>query len=333
MNEEFRPGLSVVVPLFNEEESVPLLYKAIVDATKDIGVEVELIFVDDGSRDNTFGVAEKLALEDSRLRVVKFRRNYGQTPAMAAGIDLARGALIITMDGDLQNDPRDIPNFVEKINEGFDIVVGWRHNRQDKLITRKIPSKIANWIIGKVTGVPIKDNGCSLKAFRADVIKTVPLYSEMHRFIPAMASIAGPRLAEIKVRHHARQFGESKYGLSRVYKVLMDLLTIKTISGFSARPLSWFAALALPFIILSSIMAVWVASRLISTESLSLPISGSALFFATLSIFLIFGGALGELINATGDQNVSKYSLLTATELGANPDSSPASAGEAPDNE
>jgi glycosyltransferase involved in cell wall biosynthesis len=333
MQEEFRPGLSVVVPLFNEEESVPLLYKAIVDATKDIGVEVELIFVDDGSRDNTFGVAEKLALADSRLRVVKFRRNYGQTPAMAAGIDLARGALIITMDGDLQNDPRDIPNFVDKINEGFDIVVGWRHDRQDKLISRKIPSRIANWIIGKVTGVPIKDNGCSLKAFRADVIKTVPLYSEMHRFIPAMASIAGPRLAEIKVRHHARQFGESKYGLSRVYKVLLDLLTIKTISGFSARPLSWFAALALPFIILSSIMAVWVTSRLISTESLSLPISGSALFFATLSIFLIFGGALGELINATGDQNVSKYSLLTATELGANPDSSPASAGEPPDNE
>ena len=333
MKEEFRPGLSVVVPLFNEEESVPLLYKAIVDATKDIGVEVELIFVDDGSRDNTFGVAEKLALEDSRLRVVKFRRNYGQTPAMAAGIDLARGELIITMDGDLQNDPRDIPNFVEKINEGFDIVVGWRHNRQDKLITRKIPSKIANWIIGKVTGVPIKDNGCSLKAFRADVIKTVPLYSEMHRFIPAMASIAGPRLAEIKVRHHARQFGESKYGLSRVYKVLMDLLTIKTISGFSARPLSWFAALALPFIILSSIMAVWVASRLISTDSLSLPISGSALFFATLSIFLIFGGALGELINATGDQNVSKYSLLTATELGAEPESSSASAAEAPEYE
>jgi glycosyltransferase involved in cell wall biosynthesis len=333
MQEKFRPGLSVVVPLFNEEESVPLLYKAIVDATKDIGVEAELIFVDDGSRDNTFRVAEKLAVADSRLRVVKFRRNYGQTPAMAAGIDLARGDLIVTMDGDLQNDPRDIPHFVEKINEGFDIVVGWRHNRQDKLISRKIPSRIANWIIGKVTGVPIKDNGCSLKAFRADVIKPIPLYSEMHRFIPAMASITGPRLAEIKVRHHARQFGESKYGLSRVYKVLLDLLTIKTISGFSARPLSWFAALALPFIILSSLMTVWVASRLISTESLSLPISGSALFFATLSIFLILGGALGELINATGDQNVSKYSLLTATELGAKPDSSSASAAEAPDNE
>jgi glycosyltransferase involved in cell wall biosynthesis len=190
MQENFRPGLSVVVPLFNEEESVPLLYKALVDATTGIGIEVELIFVDDGSGDDTFGVAEKLALKDSRLRVVKFRRNYGQTPAMAAGIDLARGDLIITMDGDLQNDPRDISHFVEKINEGFDIVVGWRHDRQDKLISRKIPSKIANWIIGKVTGVPIKDNGCSLKAFRADVIKTVPLYSEMHRFILEIRAVA-----------------------------------------------------------------------------------------------------------------------------------------------
>ena len=330
MQEEFRPGLSVVVPLFNEEDSVPPLYHAIVNATSDIGTEIEIIFVDDGSRDGTFRVSEDLALADSRLRVVKLRRNYGQTPAMAAGIDLARGDLIITMDGDLQNDPGDIPNFVQKINEGFDIVVGWRHNRQDKLITRKIPSKIANWIIGKVTGVPIKDNGCSLKAFRADVIKPVPLYSEMHRFIPAMASIAGPRIAEIKVRHHARQFGESKYGLSRVYKVLLDLLTIKTISGFSARPLSWFAVLSLPFILLSSVMAVWVASRLLSTGSLSLPVSGSALFFATLSIFLIFGGALGELINATGDQNISKYSLLTAIELGIESHSSSASDAEAP---
>jgi glycosyltransferase involved in cell wall biosynthesis len=333
MQEGFQPEVSVVVPLYNEEESVPLLYRAIVDATADMGVAIELIFVDDGSGDGTFDIAEELARLDSRLRVVKLRRNYGQTPAMAAGIDLARGSLIVTMDGDLQNDPRDIPNFVRKINEGFDIVVGWRHNRQDKLITRKIPSIIANWIIGKVTGVPIKDNGCSLKAFRANVIKLVPLYSEMHRFIPAMASIAGPRIAEIKVRHHARRFGESKYGLSRVYKVLLDLLTIKTISGFSARPLSWFATLALPFIFLAFIMTAWVAWRIVSTGALSLPISGSALFFATLSIFLVFGGALGELINATGDQNVSKYALLTATEIGANEQTPSAIVTKALDNE
>ena len=180
------------------------------------------------------------------MRVVNFRRNYGQTPAMAAGIEQAHGKILVTMDGDLQNDPRDIEHFLAKIDEGYDIVVGWRHNRQDKLISRKIPSKIANWLIGKVTGVPIKDNGCSLKAYRASLIKEIPLYSEMHRFIPAMASIAGPRIAEIKVRHHARQFGQSKYGLSRVYKVLLDLMVIKTVASFTSRPLLWFALLAMP---------------------------------------------------------------------------------------
>ena len=165
---------------------------------------------------------------------------------MAAGIEQAQGRVLVTMDGDLQNDPQDIAHFLAKIDEGYDIVVGWRHNRQDKLISRKIPSRIANWLIGKVTGVPIKDNGCSLKAYRASLIKEIPLYSEMHRFIPAMASIAGPRIAEIKVRHHARQFGQSKYGLSRIYKVLLDLMVIKTVASFTSRPLVWFSMLATP---------------------------------------------------------------------------------------
>ena len=187
--------VSVVVPLYNEEDSIPLLYRAITDAISTELPNYELSFVDDGSSDATFELAEQLACEDPKLRVLKFRRNYGQTPAMAAGIDHASGDIIVTMDGDLQNDPRDIPGMVAKIDDGFDIVVGWRFNRKDKLITRKIPSKIANWLIGKVTGVPIKDNGCSLKVYRAKTIKNVPLYNEMHRFIPAMASIAGPRLA------------------------------------------------------------------------------------------------------------------------------------------
>ena len=169
---------------------------------------------------------------------------------MAAGIEQARGEVLVTMDGDLQNDPADIALFLDKIDEGYDIVVGWRHNRQDKLVSRKIPSRIANWLIGKVTGVPIQDNGCSLKAYRADLIKNIPLYSEMHRFIPAMASIAGPRIAEIKVRHHARQFGQSKYGLSRVYKVLLDLMVIKTVASFTSRPLLWFSLLAMPLLLL-----------------------------------------------------------------------------------
>ena len=203
-----------------------------------------------GAQTARSAIATEIARIDPRLCIVRFRRNYGQTPAMAAGIEHARGEIIVTMDGDLQNDPEDIRRLLEQLDQGYDIVVGWRFNRQDKLLSRKIPSRIANWLIGKVTGVPIKDNGCSLKAYRASLIKQIPLYSEMHRFIPAMASIAGPRIAEIKVRHHARQFGQSKYGLSRTYKVLLDLLVVKTVASFTSRPLIWFSLLATPLAVL-----------------------------------------------------------------------------------
>src|SRR4029078_139168 len=211
----------------------------------------EMVFVDDGSKDDTVAIAKALAQRDARLRVRTSRRNYGQTAAMAAGIEHANGKVLVTMDGDLQNDPADIPLLLEQIDAGFDVRGGRRPHRQDKLITRKIPSRIANWLIGKVTGVPIKDNGCSLKAFRAALIKRIPLYSEMHRFIPAMASIAGPRVAQIRVRHHARRFGESKYGLSRIYKVLLDLMVIKTVARFASQPLRGFALLSLPLFALA----------------------------------------------------------------------------------
>ncbi|HEX7062222.1 MAG TPA: glycosyltransferase family 2 protein [Woeseiaceae bacterium] len=308
--------LSIVVPLYNEEGSVEPLYRAITDALDSLPLEhgAEILFVDDGSSDTTFACAERLALLDRRLRVVKFRRNFGQTSAMAAGIDLARGTYIVTMDGDLQNDPRDIGQFIAKLEDGFDVVVGWRFDRQDKLVSRKIPSRIANWLIGKVTGVPIRDNGCSLKGFRSGVIKNVPLYSEMHRFIPAMASMAGARIAEIKVRHHARQFGRSKYGLSRVYKVLFDLLMIRMVSGFAARPLAWFALLALPFFLLSTAILTWQVVALFVGSEGSLPIAGAGIFFAALCFFLLFSGVLAELINRTGDMRIMKASLLTATE-------------------
>ncbi|MGD8854383.1 MAG: glycosyltransferase family 2 protein [Gammaproteobacteria bacterium] len=305
--------LSVIVPLFNEEESIRPLYASIVDSIGGLGLEYEIVFVDDGSRDATFEIAQGLSDRDPHLKVIKFRRNYGQTPAMAAGIDHASGRLLITMDGDLQNDPGDIPLFLEKIDEGYDIVVGWRFNRQDKLVTRKIPSRIANWLIGKVTGVPIKDNGCSLKAYRADVIKSVPLYSEMHRFIPAMTSLAGARIAEIKVRHHARKFGESKYGLSRIYKVLLDLLTIKTIVSFASRPLLWFAILAIPAALLSVGMLVASVLGLFSDSGrFSVPIAGTGVLFGALAFFLLMGGALGELIYKTGDLKLGQLSSLTA---------------------
>lgn len=291
--------LSVIVPLYNEEECVTLLYEAIVKSVDRMNISYELLFVDDGSKDNTVPIATELAVKDKRLRIVKFRRNYGQTPAMAAGIDNARGNILVTMDGDLQNDPDDIPELVRKIEEGYDIAVGWRHNRQDKLVTRKIPSRMANWLIGKITGVPIKDNGCSLKAYRADVIKNIPLYSEMHRFIPAMTSLAGTRIAEIKVKHHARQFGESKYGLTRIYKVLVDLITIKTILSFFSKPLVIFAIVASISAVLG-LLAI-IAGIMQDPDAPVIVYYSTGILYTSLAAVLVLWGVLGELVYRTGD--------------------------------
>lgn len=310
------PKLSVIVPLFDEEANVDPLYRAVVAAVEPLRITFEIVLVDDGSEDQTLTRAIELARHDPRVRVVKFRRNYGQTAAMAAGLAQARGTVLVTMDGDLQNDPADIEHLLAKIDEGFDIVVGWRHQRQDKLFSRKLPSRVANWLIGKVTGVPIKDNGCSLKAFRATVIKGIPLYSEMHRFIPAMASIAGPRIAEIKVRHHARRFGKSKYGLSRVYKVFLDLLVIKTVSGFISRPLVWFTLLSLPLMAFSIIAFTYTAFQvLIGGERIPLPIAGAGFIFAAGAVLLVSSGAIGELIFKTGDVRERDFARLTERHL------------------
>jgi glycosyltransferase involved in cell wall biosynthesis len=305
------PELSVVVPLYNEEESLRPLYAAITNAVAPLGVSYEIVFVDDGSRDNTVRVADEIARGDPRVCLVKFRRNYGQTPAMAAGIAQASGEVIVTMDGDLQNDPSDIGALLRKIDEGYDIVVGWRFDRQDKLISRKIPSRIANRLIAKVTGVPIKDNGCSLKAYRASLIKKIPLYSEMHRFIPAMASIAGPKIAEIKVQHHARQFGQSKYGLSRIYKVLLDLMVIKTVASFTARPMVWFGMLSIPMLLASAIAFAFTIAQFVSEGTLSLPIAGCGVIFLSSAIILMGSGAIGELVYKLGDMREHEFSGLT----------------------
>ena len=301
------PDLSVIVPLYNEEESVGPLHEAIVSALDPLGMEYEILFVDDGSRDGTFSKARELARKDRRLRVIRFRRNYGQTPAMAAGFDHARGRILITMDGDLQNDPSDIPKFLEKIAEGNDIVCGWRHKRQDKLISRKIPSIIANRIIGRITGVPIKDNGCSLKAYRADVIQSIPLYSDMHRFIPAMSSLAGTNVAQIKVNHHPRRFGVSKYGITRIYKVLVDLIVIKTILSFAHRPIVLFGTSGIGAGLAGGLLAIYVAvphSRGIYPGSFML--ASVSLLLLILGAFLVFTGLLCELICRTG-----KYGRLS----------------------
>ncbi len=306
------PKLSVIVPFYNEEDSIDPMHAAIVRAVDPLGVAYEMVFVDDGSRDATAVRAEHIARGDPRVRVVKFRRNYGQTAAMAAGIEYARGEILVTMDGDLQNDPADIAQFLDKISEGFDLVVGWRHKRQDKLLSRKIPSVIANRLIGRVTGVPITDNGCSLKAFRASLIKNIPLYSEMHRFIPAMASIAGPRIAEIKVRHHARQFGSSKYGLSRVYKVLLDLMVIKTVSSFTSRPLLWFSLLCLPLTLVGMItLTGGLLAALGPDGRLSLPLTGSGVIFLAAAVILMASGTLGELVYKLGDVRPEDFARLS----------------------
>ena len=302
--------LSIVAPLYNEEESVGHLFSAITNAIEPMDVPYEILFVNDGSKDATLERAIELAKSDSRLRVVNFRKNYGQTPAMAAGIDHAVGKIIVTMDGDLQNDPTDIPMMVSKLKEGYHIVVGWRHNRQDKLITRKIPSMIANRLIGKVTGVPIKDNGCSLKVYRAEVMQSLPFYNELHRFIPALLSVSGAQVAEVKVKHHARQFGESKYGLSRVYKVLLDLLTIKTILSVANHPIRWFTSLAIPNLLLSLIFTI---SLLANTGNSSIVIETtlSLLFFST-AVFLFCLGFLSELVFRKGNISIDQLALLTA---------------------
>lgn len=310
---EAGPAVSVIVPLHNEQESVRPLYAAIVQAVGQLGRPFEMVFVDDGSTDETAAIVTEIARIDSRLRLVKFRRNYGQTPAMAAGIEHARGEILVTMDGDLQNDPADIEVLLEKMQEGYDIVVGWRHNRQDKLISRKIPSRIANWLIGKVTGVPIRDNGCSLKAFRGDLIKRIPLYSEMHRFIPAMASIAGPRVAQVKVRHHARRYGQSKYGLSRIYKVLLDLMVIKTVATFASRPLRWFALLSVPLFLLSCAAFVHSLLAVLAGGDMSIPIAGSGIVFLASAMVLLCSGALAELTYARGDIRDREFLRLTQT--------------------
>jgi glycosyltransferase involved in cell wall biosynthesis len=280
------PDISVCIPVFNEEDSIGPLLAAITAALEPLGRQFEIVLVDDGSNDDTAGRLAGIAANDPRIVVVCFRRNYGQTAAMMAGIDYARGRYLVTMDGDLQNDPADIPMMLDKLDDGFDLVVGYRVNRQDKLLSRKLPSKVANWMIGKITGLPVRDNGCSLKVYRADVIKRVPLYSDMHRFIPAMATPLGARVAEVGVRHHARRFGVSKYGLSRVFKVLLDLITIRTLQLFARRPLARFTGAAG----LAALLAV-LAALTLGGGDLVVRTTVTGLF-GTLAVFLFFLGMI-----------------------------------------
>jgi len=243
---EISLDVSVVVPIYNEVESLPHLINAITGTLKESNLSYEIICVDDGSKDGSQELLRELSnTQEYNLRAVLLRRNYGQTPAMAAGFNYARGNVVITMDGDLQNDPADIPLLVDKLNEGYDLVSGWRKNRQDAAIKRLLPSKIANWLIARVTGVKLHDYGCSLKAYRAELVADLNLYGELHRFLPALAFIEGARITEMPVRHHKRQYGTSKYGLDRTFRVLMDLLTIFFLKKFLTRPMHVFGLFGL----------------------------------------------------------------------------------------
>lgn len=245
-----------MVPIFNEKENVGPLHAALTHALQLLGRAYEIVIVDDGSTDGTRDALRELAAADPHLRVVMFRRNYGQTAAMAAGFRAARGRTIVSMDGDLQNDPADIGRLVEKLEEGYDVVCGWRRWRQDRAVTRLLPSRIANFLISRVTGARIHDTGCSLKAYRSWVVRSLHLYSDMHRFLAALGAGIGARITELPVRHHARRAGKSKYGLGRVFRVLADLIGIKMLIQFAAHPIRWFSLLALPLFVLSPFLFV-----------------------------------------------------------------------------
>lgn len=293
--EDKHTELSIVIPVYNEEESLVWLYGKIRHACDALEQTYEVVFVDDGSRDRTSEVLERIRIHDPRVKVIRFRKNYGQTAAMAAGFRHARGEVIISMDGDLQNDPADIPMLLAKLEDGYDVVCGWRRDRKDSTLTRTIPSVVANWLISKICKVRIHDTGCSLKAYRTSVIKRVTLYGEMHRFIPAMALLVGARIGEVVVRHDSRRFGQTKYGLSRIWKVFMDLFTVKMLVTFVRSPAAWFGLLSLPFWVAGTVGAGAIGFLMAVGQSTSLVVVGSiTLLLACTGFHLISMGLLAE---------------------------------------
>jgi glycosyltransferase involved in cell wall biosynthesis len=302
------PDISVFLPVYDEEPNLRLLHEKLNDALLKLGRTAEIIYVDDGSHDGSLTILRELAAKDVRVRVVALRRNYGQTAAMAAGIDAARGRVLIPMDADLQNDPADIARLLDKLDEGYDVVSGWRKNRQDKLITRKIPSMLANRLISWIGGVPLHDYGCSLKAYRRESLEDVRLYGEMHRFIPIYASWAGARVTEIPVEHHARTMGKSKYGLSRTIKVLFDLMTIKFMASYQTKPIYVFGAFGvLSFFVsfLAALLAV-VFKLTHRADFIQTPLPILAIVMFAVGIQFLLMGLLAEMLVRTYHESQSK---------------------------
>lgn len=298
----------MVVPLYNEADNVAPLHAAITAALTGLGSDYEIVFVDDGSKDGTFQLAAGRVALDPHLRVIRLARNYGQTAAMAAGIQESRGVVIVTMDGDLQNDPSDVPRLLALIDEGFDIVVGWRRKRNDDAL-RVFVSKVANRILTHVMGVGVRDSGCSLKAFRSELIKSLPLYGEMHRFIPALSTLAGARLAQIEVTHHPRRFGTSKYGFSRIYKVMLDIISIRILLSYARRPFLWHSTMTM---IACAIGLMFVVTGLGIEQGHALVVQATVgMLFLSLALFLIAWGLIG-LLMASSDLGIARFAALAA---------------------
>jgi glycosyltransferase involved in cell wall biosynthesis len=315
--------ISVTVPIFNEVESISPLHESVSAVLKELGRPWELVLVNDGSSDGSTDALDRLAATDPNVKVIHLRRNYGQTAAMMAGFDYARGDIIIPMDGDLQNDPSDIPRLLAKLDEGFDVVSGWRKGRQDAKVTRNFPSWMANRLISVISGVHLHDYGCSLKAYRKDVIKDVKLYGEMHRFVPIYASWQGARVTEMPVTHHPRQFGRSKYGLERTVKVVLDLIVVKFLAQFAQKPMYVFGTVGLLSLLVSVISGVW-ALFLKFGEQISFVQTPLPLLFvltAITGVMCILMGLLAELLTRTyhESQDKSVYAVGATRNMAVGP--------------
>lgn len=311
------PELSLFLPVLDEEENLKPMHAKIAAALDALGKTAEVIYVDDGSTDKSLEILKEIAATDERVRVVSLRRNYGQTAAMSAGIDAAKGDILIPMDADLQNDPADISRLLDKLNEGYDVVSGWRKNRQDKLISRKIPSQIANRIISWIGGVKLHDYGCSLKAYRRDVIQDVKLYGEMHRFIPIYASWAGARVAEIPVDHHARTMGKSKYGISRTIKVVFDLMTIKFMASYQTKPIYVFGMFGMLAFFLSVISGIWaIVLKFYGVSFIQTPLPVVTVVMLAISVQFFLMGLLAELSVRTYHESQDKAIYAVRERIG-----------------
>ena len=315
------PQLSVIVLVYNETESIAPLHEELSGVLEGLDVPYEVVYIDDGSRDGSTEKMAQLAIRDPHVRVVSFRRNFGQTAAVQAGIDNSRGEILVFMDGDMQNDPHDIPRLLDKVEEGYDVVSGWRKDRQDEA-SRVLPSKIANWVIARVTGVPLNDFGCTLKAYRREVIADVKLYGEMHRFIPVYASWVGARITELPVNHRQRVFGRSKYSLSRTSRVLLDLITVKLLGSYSTKPIYFFGFAAFGLWALALVFAaIVIIQKLLPPYPYAHnnPLLLLAVFLAIVGVQFILMGLLAELSIRTYHESQGKTVYVVREVIGGAP--------------